>query len=53
MYNVPWRSRWRVNSYMEDGRPVELTRSFFRGDRYSSVAHSVRKNKSILPARGS
>jgi len=40
-------------AYMEDGRPLELTRSFFRGDRYSSVVHAVRKNKSILPATGS
>jgi GntR family transcriptional regulator len=40
-------------AYMEDGRPLELTRSFFRGDRYSSVVHSVRKNKSILQATGS
>jgi len=40
-------------AYMEDGRPVELTRSVYRGDRYSAIAHSVRKSKSILPATGS
>ena len=40
-------------AYMEDGRPVELTRSFYRGDRYSAISHSVRKSKSILPATGS
>jgi len=40
-------------AYMEDGRPVELTRSFYRGDRYSAISHSVRKSRSILPATGS
>ena len=40
-------------SYMEDGRPVELTRSVYRGDRYTFIAHSVRKSKSILAATGS
>lgn len=40
-------------TYMDDGRPLELTRSVFRGDRYSSVVHSVRKNKSILQATSS
>ena len=40
-------------TYMEDGRPLELTRSVYRGDRYSAIVHSVRKNKSILPATGS
>jgi len=38
---------------MEAGRPVELTRSAFRGDRYSAIAHSVRRNKSILQATSS
>ncbi|MGH9400592.1 MAG: GntR family transcriptional regulator [Terriglobia bacterium] len=40
-------------TYMDDGRPLEVTRSVFRGDRYSSVVHSVRKNKSILQATSS
>lgn len=40
-------------AYMEDGRPLELTRSVYRGDRYSAIVHSARKNKSILPATGS
>ena len=40
-------------AYMEDGRPLELTRSVYRGDRYSAIAHSVRKRKSILLATGS
>lgn len=40
-------------TYMDDGRPLELTRSVFRGDCYSSVVHSVRKNKSILQAANS
>jgi len=40
-------------TYMEDGRPLELTRSVFRGDRYSAIVHSVRKSKSILAATGS
>lgn len=40
-------------AYMEDGRPLELTRSVYRGDRYSAIIHSVRKNKSILPATSS
>jgi GntR family transcriptional regulator len=35
-------------TYTRDGRPVELTRSVFRGDRYSALVHSVRKTKSIL-----
>jgi GntR family transcriptional regulator len=35
-------------TYSEDGRPVEFTRSVFRGDRYSAIVHSVRKKKSIL-----
>jgi len=38
---------------MEAGRPVELTRSAFRGDRNSAIVHSVRKNKSMLPATNS
>ena len=37
-------------AYMEDGRPLELTRSVYRGDRYTSIVHSVRKKKSILKA---
>ncbi len=40
-------------AYMEDGRPLELTRSVYRGDRYSAIVHSARKNKSIVPATGS
>jgi hypothetical protein len=40
-------------AYMDDGRPLELTRSVFRGDRYSAIVHSVRKNKSILQATSS
>ena len=40
-------------AYMNDGRPLELTRSVFRGDRYSAIVHSVRKNKSILQATSS
>src|SRR5262249_43202348 len=38
------------NTYTDDGRPVEFTRSVFRGDRYSAMVHSVRKKKSILKA---
>ena len=30
-------------TYARDGRPVEFTRSVFRGDRYSALVHSVRK----------
>jgi GntR family transcriptional regulator len=37
-------------SYADDGRPFELTRSVYRGDRYSSIVHSVREKKSILRA---
>jgi GntR family transcriptional regulator len=37
-------------TYADDGRPVEFTRSVFRGDRYSAIVHSVRKKKSILKA---
>jgi len=40
-------------SYLGDGRPLELTRTVFRGDRYSAIVHSVRKNKSILQATSS
>lgn len=40
-------------TYMDDGRPFELTRSVFRGDRYGAIVHSVRKNKSILQAASS
>jgi GntR family transcriptional regulator len=40
-------------AYMEDGRPLELTRSVFRGDRYSVIVHAVRKNKSILQGTSS
>lgn len=39
-------------TYMDDGRPLELTRSVYRGDRYSAIVHS-RKSKSILPAASS
>lgn len=39
-------------TYMDDGRPLELTRSVYRGDRYSAIVHSS-KSKSILPATGS
>jgi len=38
-------------TYMDDGRPLELTRSVFRGDRYSAIVHSVRKKESILQQR--
>jgi GntR family transcriptional regulator len=40
-------------AYMEDGRPLELTHSVYRGDRYTSIVHSVRKKKSILKAPNS
>jgi GntR family transcriptional regulator len=40
-------------AYMEDGRPLELTRSVYRGDRYSAIVHSVRKKKSILQGTSS
>lgn len=40
-------------AYMEDGRPLELTRAVYRGDRYSAIVHSVRKKKSILKAPSS
>ena len=40
-------------TYTNDGRPVEFTRSVFRGDRYSALVHSVRKTKSILKESGS
>jgi GntR family transcriptional regulator, N-acetylglucosamine utilization regulator len=40
-------------TYMDDGRPLELTRSVFRGDRYSAIVHSFRKNKSILQGTSS
>jgi len=35
-------------TYTDDGRPLELTRSVYRGDRYSAVVHSVRKKEMIL-----
>jgi len=38
--------------FMEDGRPLELTRAVYRGDRYTSVVHSIRQKKSVLPATG-
>jgi GntR family transcriptional regulator len=41
------------NTYAEDGRPVEFTRSVFRGDRYSAIVHSVRKRKSLFKAPSS
>ena len=50
MYGVLWRAPRRVSSYMEHGRPLELTRSVHRGDRYSAMVHSVRKKESILKA---
>ena len=53
MYGVLWRAPRRVNSYMEDGRPLELTRAVYRGDRYTSIVHSIRKKKSILKAANS
>jgi GntR family transcriptional regulator len=37
-------------TYVDDGRPLEFTRSVYRGDRYSSIVHSVRRKKSILDA---
>ena len=40
-------------TYTDDGRPLELTHSVYRGDRYTSIVHSVRKNKSILKAPSS
>ncbi len=40
-------------TYMDDGRPFELTCSIYRGDRYSSIVHSVRNKKSILKAPSS
>ena len=40
-------------TYARDGRPVEFTRSVFRGDRYSALVHSVRKTNSVLKASGS
>lgn len=40
-------------TYMNDGRPLEFTRSVYRGDRYSSIVHSVRKKKTILQAPSS
>ncbi len=39
-------------TYMENERPLELTRSVFRGDRYSAIVHS-RKSKSILQTTSS
>jgi len=56
LLSVPLRTAVLVvnrKAYVEDGRPVELTRSVYRGDRYSAIAHSVRKRKSILLATGS
>ena len=35
-------------SYADDGRPLELARSVYRGDRYTAIVHSVRKKKSVL-----
>ena len=40
-------------TYTDVGRPLEFTHSVYRGDRYSSIVHSVRKNKSILKAPSS
>jgi len=40
-------------TYLDDGRPFELTRSIYRGDRYSSIVHSSRNKKSILKAPSS
>jgi GntR family transcriptional regulator len=35
-------------TFADDGRAVELTRSTYRGDRYSAIVHSVRKKNSVL-----
>lgn len=39
--------------HMDQGRPLEFTRSVYRGDRYTAVVHSVRRSKSILQATSS
>lgn len=38
-------------TYGGDGRPVEFTRSVYRGDRYSAIVYSARRKKSILKAQ--
>jgi GntR family transcriptional regulator len=51
LLSVPARTAVLVvnrRTYTRDERPVEFTRSVFRGDRYSALVHSVRKTKSIL-----
>ena len=51
LLSVPARTAVLVvnrKTYTRDERPVEFTRSVFRGDRYSALVHSVRKTKSIL-----
>ena len=56
LLSVPARTAVLVvnrRTYSRDGRPVEFTRSVFRGDRYSALVHSVRKTKSVLKASGS
>jgi len=35
-------------TFADDGHPVELCRSTYRGDRYSATVHSIRKKKSVL-----
>ena len=35
-------------TFSDDGRPVEFTRSTYRGDRYGAIVHSIRKKKSVL-----
>lgn len=56
LLSVPVRTAVLVvnrRTYARDGRPVEFTRSVFRGDRYSALVHSVRKAKSVLKASSS
>lgn len=51
LLSVPARTAVLVvnrKTYTRDGRPVEFTRSVFRGDRYSALVHSVRNTKSIF-----
>lgn len=35
-------------TFLGDGRPFELTCSTFRGDRYSSIVHSIRRKGTII-----
>jgi GntR family transcriptional regulator len=56
LLSVPARTAVLVvnrRTYTRDERPVEFTRSVFRGDRYSALVHSVRKMKSVLKTSGS